>query len=136
LDTKEKVRHQLSHIRNSLLQNSLSAVYQNELEQIKGQGQKERDLAIEAMTWIYHAERPMKTMELLDILDFRFSNSYSASPSESITISGVLHVCKGLLRAVLTTDQYHLCIFRFMNIFKAKQQTIWFFQRRLWQKVA
>jgi ankyrin repeat protein len=104
LDTKEKVRHQLSHIRNSLLQNSLSAVYQNELEQIKGQGQKERNLAIEAMTWIYHAERPMKTMELLDILDFRFSNSYSASPSEPITISGVLNVCKGLLQAVLTTD--------------------------------
>ena len=95
----------------------LGYAYGATLERIKAQGGEKTKLAIAVLTWICHAERPLRVEELLHALAVEIGSAYFDSENAP-SVGALLGCCQGLItvdkeastvRLIHFTVQEYLC---------------------------
>ncbi len=91
------------------LPRSLHAVYQDILNRILDQEPHMADLAKRTLTWLFYSQRPLKTVEILEI-------HRSSAPETSETDAPLLvKVCMGLVQAGKTITFAHFSVKEFLE---------------------
>ena len=91
------------------LPRSLHAVYQDILSQILDQEPHMADLAKRTLTWLFYSQRPLKTVELLEI------HRSSAPEAPEADASLVVKACMGLVQAGKTIAFAHFSVKEFLE---------------------
>jgi hypothetical protein len=86
-DSRRSIQIQLDQLQDSLL-----SVYWDEMIRVTQQDHQQRVLAIETLTWLYFAQRPLGSKELVDVLGM------------NVNISAILESCNGLVLLDVTTN--------------------------------
>ncbi|KAJ7444046.1 ankyrin repeat-containing domain protein [Mycena latifolia] len=90
-NTVKAVREALRH-----LPQNLNHTYEEAMDRIKNQNEEDRQLAIQALTWVAYAKRPLSVAELQEALAIE-PDATTLDVDNLLDISIVLSVCAGLI---------------------------------------
>jgi ankyrin repeat protein len=110
-NTTRSILNQLNQI-----QDSLSSVYEGEIKRAIEQDPQQAQLTIETLTWLYSAQRPLSSKELMNVLD-------ATSGRGKASISAILESCSGLVWLDVTTGDIafmHYSVHEFFDSYPGK----------------
>ncbi|KAJ7444021.1 ankyrin repeat-containing domain protein [Mycena latifolia] len=90
-NTVKAVREALQH-----LPQNLNHTYEEAMNRIKNQNEEDRQLALQALTWVAYAKRPLSVAELREALAIE-PDATTLDADNLLDISIVLSVCAGLI---------------------------------------